>query len=94
MAYEIAHVEMNVSDIKKSVAFYDRLFAFLGFSKKHEFKDGAGWSNDRTSVFIFQADGRFIGRPFAITPPGPPASTTSPSTPPQGRRSTTSIAGC
>lgn len=63
-AFRIGHVELNVSQLARSVAFYDRLFGHLGCAKRHEFKNGAGWSNGETTFFVFQTEPRHAGRPY------------------------------
>lgn len=48
----IDHVSLNVSNLAKSKPFYDSLLTCLGF-KSHA---GDGWTNDKSGVWINQAD--------------------------------------
>ena len=64
MAFTIAHVEINASNLRKSSEFYQRIFQKLGYKKKYRFKEGAGWSNGISTIFIFQCEKRFLKRKF------------------------------
>ncbi|MBI5355806.1 MAG: VOC family protein [Candidatus Aenigmarchaeota archaeon] len=70
MSFNIAHVEINASNFHKSCRFYQKLFYFLGYKKKYKFKDGAGWSNGISTVFIFQCDKKFLKKKFHRKAPG------------------------
>lgn len=58
------HVEFNVSDLKRSAEFYDMLFKYFGWKKILEEKDIVGWRLKDTSVFIVQAEKRFLKAGF------------------------------
>jgi catechol 2,3-dioxygenase-like lactoylglutathione lyase family enzyme len=52
----IDHLVLSVSDIDRSKDFYDTVLPFLGFKKKYDGSDFAGWSNRKTLFWIAQAD--------------------------------------
>jgi catechol 2,3-dioxygenase-like lactoylglutathione lyase family enzyme len=54
----IDHISMRVGDYRKSKAFYDRLFTFLGFKILDEYSDAIGWTNGKTRFWIGKADSR------------------------------------
>jgi len=52
----IDHLVLSVSDFARSKAFYDKLLSFLGFKRKYDYADMAGWSNGKTLFWIAAAD--------------------------------------
>ena len=52
----IDHIVLSVGDFARSKAFYDTVLGFLGFKRKHDYADMAGWSNGRTLFWIAAAD--------------------------------------
>jgi catechol 2,3-dioxygenase-like lactoylglutathione lyase family enzyme len=52
----VDHVVLRVSDYEKSKAFYDRLFAFLGFEVIGAFRDMTGWRNGTTAFWVAPCD--------------------------------------
>jgi catechol 2,3-dioxygenase-like lactoylglutathione lyase family enzyme len=54
----IDHLSIRVRDIKKSRAFYSKLFAFLGFKVLDDYGDSVGWTNGKTRFWIGQADAK------------------------------------
>jgi len=52
----IDHLVIRVGDFARSRAFYDRVLGFLGFKRKYDYDDAAGWSNGKTSFWIGEAD--------------------------------------
>lgn len=52
----IDHIVIRVSDFKKSKAFYDKLFKFLGFKVLYDLGDGMVWTNGKTRYGIGRAD--------------------------------------
>jgi len=52
----IDHLVLTVSDFARSKAFYDKVLSFLGFRRKYDFADMAGWSNGKTLFWIAAAD--------------------------------------
>jgi catechol 2,3-dioxygenase-like lactoylglutathione lyase family enzyme len=54
----IDHLIIRVSDYKKSKAFYDRLFTFLGFEVSDEYDDAIGWTNGNTRFWIGPGDAK------------------------------------
>lgn len=60
----IDHLVIRVSDFKKSKAFYQKLFTFLGFEILGDYEDTIGWTNGQTRFWIGQADEG--ARPYRI----------------------------
>ena len=52
----IDHLVLSVSDFERSKAFYDNVLGFLGFKRKYDYADMAGWSNGKTLFWIAAAD--------------------------------------
>jgi catechol 2,3-dioxygenase-like lactoylglutathione lyase family enzyme len=52
----IDHLVLSVGDFARSRAFYDMLLGFLGFKRKYDYEDMAGWSNGKTLFWIAAAD--------------------------------------
>ncbi|WP_158933073.1 VOC family protein [Acidisphaera sp. S103] len=52
----IDHLSIRVSNYEKSKAFYERLFAFLGFKVEADYPGTMGWTNGKTLFWIAQAD--------------------------------------
>jgi catechol 2,3-dioxygenase-like lactoylglutathione lyase family enzyme len=52
----IDHIAIRVSDFARSKAFYEKLFAFLGFRVLDQYGDAMGWTNGVTRYWIGQAD--------------------------------------
>jgi catechol 2,3-dioxygenase-like lactoylglutathione lyase family enzyme len=51
----IDHLVLSVSDFRRSRAFYDKVLGFLGFKRKYDYADMAGWSNGKTLFWIAAA---------------------------------------
>lgn len=54
----IDHISIRVGDLRKSKAFYGKLFKFLGFKVLDDYADAIGWSNGRTRFWIGAAEGK------------------------------------
>ena len=52
----IDHLVLSVSDFRRSKAFYDKVLGFLGFKRKYDYADMAGWSNGKTLFWIAAAE--------------------------------------
>ena len=52
----IDHLVLSVGDFARSREFYDKVLSFLGFRRKYDFADMAGWSNGKTLFWISAAD--------------------------------------
>ena len=51
----IDHLVISVGDFARSKEFYDKLLGFLGFKRKYDYADMAGWSNGKTLFWIAAA---------------------------------------
>ena len=54
----IDHISIRVTDYAKSRAFYQKLFAFLGFEISEDYGSTIGWTNGHTRYWIAEAEGR------------------------------------
>lgn len=54
------HVELNVSDLKASREFYDRLFPLLGYSLYQDWPEGFSYRQQGTYVVFVQTEARFL----------------------------------
>jgi catechol 2,3-dioxygenase-like lactoylglutathione lyase family enzyme len=48
----IKHLEINVSNFEKSMAFYQGFLEWLGYKQIVGGKDFAGWSNGEAGIFV------------------------------------------
>ena len=60
----IDHLVLSVSDFRRSKAFYDKVLGFLGFKRKYDYADMAGWSNGKTLFWIAAADAQGRNRKY------------------------------
>jgi catechol 2,3-dioxygenase-like lactoylglutathione lyase family enzyme len=54
----IDHLVLSVGNFARSKEFYDKLLRFLGFKRKYDDADMAGWSNGKTLLWIAAADAK------------------------------------
>jgi catechol 2,3-dioxygenase-like lactoylglutathione lyase family enzyme len=52
----IDHLVLSVGNFARSKEFYDNVLGFLGFKRKYDYADMAGWSNGKTLFWIAAAD--------------------------------------
>ena len=62
----VDHMVIRVSDLARSRAFYEPLFAFLGFEVLGDYGDTIGWTNQKTRFWIGQADAEGRKRKYRI----------------------------
>jgi catechol 2,3-dioxygenase-like lactoylglutathione lyase family enzyme len=60
----IDHLVLSVGNFARSKEFYDKLLGFLGFKRKYDYEDMAGWSNGKTLFWIAAADTQGRKRPY------------------------------
>lgn len=65
-----SHLDYNVSDLKKALAFYDPLMKFLGFSKEVESREWILYGNGRMKLCLVQCEPSFAGEGFHRKRPG------------------------
>jgi catechol 2,3-dioxygenase-like lactoylglutathione lyase family enzyme len=53
------HVEINVSDLKRSIDFWGWLLPELGYELFQEWKEGRSWTKGGTYVVFTQSDERY-----------------------------------
>ena len=54
----IDHLVLSVGEFPRSKDFYHKVLGFLGFKRKYDDADMAGWSNGKTLFWIAAADAR------------------------------------
>lgn len=65
MRAPLYHIQLNVSDAKKSVPFYKELLHYLGFdSIVDEGEDHLGISDGRTDFWILETEEKYRGNKF------------------------------
>ena len=60
----VDHIVLSVGNFARSKEFYDTLLGFLGFKRKYDYEDMAGWSNGKTLFWIAAADAQGRKRPY------------------------------
>jgi catechol 2,3-dioxygenase-like lactoylglutathione lyase family enzyme len=60
----VDHIVLSVGNFARSKEFYDKLLGFLGFKRKYDYEDMAGWSNGKTLFWIAAADAQGRKRPY------------------------------
>lgn len=65
------HITINAIDMKKSVAFYDKLFSYLGLRKVHDEPKLAGWVSGITSFWLHPVARSRIKNKYSRVNPGP-----------------------
>lgn len=60
----IHHIELYVSDLKKSIDFWGWLLEELGYSLFQEWKSGRSWRLDETYLVFVQAEDSFLDVPY------------------------------
>ncbi|MFT4416289.1 VOC family protein [Fredinandcohnia humi] len=58
------HVEIYVSNLKKSVEFWGWLLGELGYEKYQEWKSGVSWKYGETYLVFVQVEERFADVPY------------------------------
>ncbi len=53
------HIEVNVSDLRKSSGFYEGFLSWLGYKRVLEEKDIVGWSKNGTGIFLVQCGEKY-----------------------------------
>ncbi len=51
----VDHLVLSVGNFARSKEFYDKVLGFLGFKRKYDYADMAGWSNGKTLFWIAAA---------------------------------------
>lgn len=58
------HIEIYVSDLKKSSEFWGWFLEELGYSTFQKWKEGQSWKLDDTYIVFVQTEGRFLDVPY------------------------------
>lgn len=64
------HVEINVSDLASSRAFYDWLLPLMGYTPYQEWKQGFSYRLNETYLVFVQTEAAFLDRPYHRKAPG------------------------
>lgn len=54
------HIELNVSDLKASRKFYDRLFSLLGYTVHQEWEEGFSYKQGSAYIVFVQTADEFL----------------------------------
>ncbi|MEI3598284.1 MULTISPECIES: VOC family protein [unclassified Oceanobacillus] len=60
----IHHIELYVSDLKKTVDFWGWFLKDLGYTSFQEWENGQSWKIDQTYIVFVQAEDRFLDTPY------------------------------
>ena len=60
----IHHIEINVSDLKRSVEFWDWLLAELDYEPFQTWENGRSWKLGETYLVFVQTEERFLDVPY------------------------------
>ena len=58
------HIEINVSNLKRSRNFWDWLLYELGYEKFQEWDEGISWRQDETYLVFVQTEDYFLNKYF------------------------------
>ncbi|WML42838.1 VOC family protein [Neobacillus sp. PS3-40] len=58
------HIEIYVSDLTKTITFWDWLFTELNYEKYQKWDNGISWKYRETYIVFVQAEERFMDVPF------------------------------
>ncbi|MBM7588391.1 catechol 2,3-dioxygenase-like lactoylglutathione lyase family enzyme [Bacillus pakistanensis] len=58
------HIELYVSNLKKTIEFWEWLLTELGYKKFQEWELGVSWKYEETYLVFVQAEERFLDIPF------------------------------
>ncbi|EHQ58793.1 hypothetical protein PDENDC454_28670 [Paenibacillus dendritiformis C454] len=58
------HVEFNVSDLERSIAFWGWLFKELGYEEFQRWPEGISWKQGDTYLVFVQTEARFLDHPY------------------------------
>lgn len=61
---QIHHVEINVSNLKRSARFYHALLSWLGYRRVLDESDIVGWRLGNTRIFLVQCEKKFLRAGF------------------------------
>jgi|HubBroStandDraft_1064217.scaffolds.fasta_scaffold48355_2 catechol 2,3-dioxygenase-like lactoylglutathione lyase family enzyme len=66
----VYHIQINISDARKSFPFYEGFFGYLGYRKVDESPEHMGFSNGTTDFWIIQSAKAHTKRKFHRKSPG------------------------
>ncbi|WII37900.1 VOC family protein [Paenibacillus thiaminolyticus] len=58
------HVEFNVSDLERSIAFWGWLLKELGYEEFQRWPEGISWKQGETYLVFVQTEARFLDLPY------------------------------
>ena len=58
------HIEINVSDLKKSTVFWGQLLEDLGYEPFQDWKSGRSWKLGETYIVFVQTEKNFLDTPY------------------------------
>ena len=60
----IHHIELYVSDLKKTINFWGWLLEELGYTSFQKWESGQSWKLDNTYIVFVQTEDRFLDEPY------------------------------
>jgi catechol 2,3-dioxygenase-like lactoylglutathione lyase family enzyme len=60
----IHHVELNVSDLNKTIAFWEWFLSKLGYERYQRWAQGVSYKYDKTYIVFVQADTKYLDLPY------------------------------
>lgn len=60
----IHHIELYVSDLKKTINFWGWFLEELGYTSFQEWESGQSWKLDNTYIVFVQTEDRFLDVPY------------------------------
>src|SRR5579872_3670094 len=64
MLGQISHIELYVSDLKKTLEFWRWFLSRLGYKKHQEFSQGESWILETTYVVFVQTEAKYLEPTF------------------------------
>lgn len=61
---KLAHIELYVSNLQKSLLFWDWFLKYLGYSEYQCWELGKSWIKDGTYIVIVQTDRKYLAHTF------------------------------
>ncbi len=60
----LSHIELYVSNLKKSICFWEWLLTHLGYALYQQWDSGRSWKKDQTYIVVVQTDDRHLHKKY------------------------------
>ncbi|MCH7761468.1 VOC family protein [candidate division TA06 bacterium] len=67
---QLHHIEIYVSDLRKSIKFWGWFLELLGYSKYQEWESGESWILENTYIVFVQTPKKYLDIPYHRCRPG------------------------